>query len=94
MSALAALFAMLGTLLIGAISPGPSFVFVVRTAVAKSRADGSDEQGAKHGEQGGKSGHGATIPSRHSSESESSTAGETSLLPRRERAMSLVSEAN
>ena len=40
MSALAALFAMLGTLLIGAISPGPSFVFVVRTAVAKSRADG------------------------------------------------------
>jgi threonine/homoserine/homoserine lactone efflux protein len=35
-----ALFALLGTLLIGAISPGPSFVFVVRTSVARSRADG------------------------------------------------------
>ncbi|MCR4283633.1 MAG: LysE family transporter [Bauldia sp.] len=40
LTALAALLAMLGTLLIGAISPGPSFVFVVRTAVAKSRGDG------------------------------------------------------
>ena len=40
MSPLAALLAMLGTLLVGAISPGPSFVFVVRTAVAKSRSDG------------------------------------------------------
>ncbi|BCP53196.1 threonine transporter [Kaistia sp. 32K] len=40
MTPLAALFAILGALLIGAISPGPSFVFVVRTAVAQSRADG------------------------------------------------------
>jgi threonine/homoserine/homoserine lactone efflux protein len=40
MTPLAALFALLGTLLIGAISPGPSFVFVVRTAVAQSRRDG------------------------------------------------------
>jgi len=40
MSALATLFALLGTLLIGAISPGPSFVFVVRTSVGQSRADG------------------------------------------------------
>ena len=40
MTPFAALFAILGALLIGAISPGPSFVFVVRTAVAKSRADG------------------------------------------------------
>ena len=40
MTPLAALFAILGALLVGAISPGPSFVFVVRTAVAQSRADG------------------------------------------------------
>jgi threonine/homoserine/homoserine lactone efflux protein len=40
MTPFAALFAILGALLIGAISPGPSFVFVVRTAVAKSRTDG------------------------------------------------------
>ena len=40
MTAFAALFAMLGTLLVGAISPGPSFVFVVRISVAQSRADG------------------------------------------------------
>lgn len=40
MSSLAALFAILGALIIGAISPGPSFVFVVRTAVARSRLDG------------------------------------------------------
>jgi threonine/homoserine/homoserine lactone efflux protein len=39
-SAFLTLLAMLGTLLIGAISPGPSFVFVVRIAVARSRADG------------------------------------------------------
>jgi threonine/homoserine/homoserine lactone efflux protein len=39
-NSLAALFAILGALLVGAISPGPSFVFVVRTAVAKSRGDG------------------------------------------------------
>src|SRR5664279_1383753 len=38
--ALLTLLAMLGTLLIGAISPGPSFVFVVRIAAARSRADG------------------------------------------------------
>jgi threonine/homoserine/homoserine lactone efflux protein len=40
MSAHAALFAILGALFLGAMSPGPSFVFVVRTAVARSRADG------------------------------------------------------
>ncbi|MDB5540397.1 MAG: threonine transporter [Devosia sp.] len=34
------LFSILGALLIGAISPGPSFVFVVRTAVAQSRREG------------------------------------------------------
>lgn len=34
------LFAILGALLLGAISPGPSFVFVVRTAVAQSRGEG------------------------------------------------------
>jgi threonine/homoserine/homoserine lactone efflux protein len=35
-----ALFAILGALLVGAISPGPSFVFVVRTSVAQSRVEG------------------------------------------------------
>jgi threonine/homoserine/homoserine lactone efflux protein len=39
-AALVTLLAILGTLLIGAISPGPSFVFIVRTSVARSRADG------------------------------------------------------
>jgi len=39
-SPLASLFAILGALLVGAISPGPSFVFVVRTSVARSRVDG------------------------------------------------------
>lgn len=34
------LFAILGALLVGAISPGPSFVYVVRTSVAQSRRDG------------------------------------------------------
>jgi threonine/homoserine/homoserine lactone efflux protein len=34
------LFAILGALLIGAISPGPSFVYIVRTSVAQSRRDG------------------------------------------------------
>jgi threonine/homoserine/homoserine lactone efflux protein len=34
------LLSILGALLLGAISPGPSFVFVVRTAVAQSRAEG------------------------------------------------------
>jgi threonine/homoserine/homoserine lactone efflux protein len=37
---LAALLAILGALFLGAMSPGPSFVFVVRTAVARSRRDG------------------------------------------------------
>ena len=36
----AALLGILGTLAIGAMSPGPSFVFVVRTAIARSRAAG------------------------------------------------------
>lgn len=35
-----ALISILGALLVGAISPGPSFVFVVRTAVAQSRVEG------------------------------------------------------
>ena len=35
-----ALLTVLGALLMGAISPGPSFVFVVRTSVAESRAAG------------------------------------------------------
>ncbi len=40
MSSMLVLFAVLGALLLGAISPGPSFVFVVRTAVAQSRREG------------------------------------------------------
>lgn len=40
MADLLALFTILGALLIGAISPGPSFVFVVRTSVAQSRTEG------------------------------------------------------
>jgi threonine/homoserine/homoserine lactone efflux protein len=40
LGSLAALFSILGTLLIGAISPGPAFVFVVRTSVAQSRREG------------------------------------------------------
>lgn len=40
MTSFAALLAILGALLVGAISPGPSFVFVVRTSVARSRLDG------------------------------------------------------
>jgi threonine/homoserine/homoserine lactone efflux protein len=40
MTAFITLLSILGALLIGAISPGPSFVFVMRTAVAQSRADG------------------------------------------------------
>jgi threonine/homoserine/homoserine lactone efflux protein len=40
MDGLVALFSILGALLVGAISPGPSFVFVVRTSVAQSRAEG------------------------------------------------------
>ena len=38
--ALTTLLTILGALLIGAISPGPSFVYVVRTSVAQSRRDG------------------------------------------------------
>jgi len=40
MSATLTLLSILGALLLGAISPGPSFVFVVRTAVAQSRTEG------------------------------------------------------
>jgi RhtB (resistance to homoserine/threonine) family protein len=40
MTPLLTLLAILGTLAIGAMSPGPSFVLVVRTAVAQSRRDG------------------------------------------------------
>ena len=40
MDAFIALGAILGALLIGAISPGPSFVLVARTAIATSRRDG------------------------------------------------------
>ena len=40
MADMVALFAILGALLVGAISPGPSFVFVVRTSVAQSRLEG------------------------------------------------------
>jgi threonine/homoserine/homoserine lactone efflux protein len=37
---LVSLFSILGALILGCISPGPSFVFVTRTAVAVSRRDG------------------------------------------------------
>jgi threonine/homoserine/homoserine lactone efflux protein len=40
MTATAAFFGILGALAIGAMSPGPSFVFVARTAIALSRRDG------------------------------------------------------
>ncbi|MBR0641926.1 LysE family translocator [Plastoroseomonas hellenica] len=40
MSAAAALFAILGALLVGVISPGPSFVLVSRIAVTRSRLHG------------------------------------------------------
>ena len=40
MAEFVALFTILGALLVGAISPGPSFVFVVRTSVAQSRVEG------------------------------------------------------
>ena len=40
MSSILVLFSILGALLIGAISPGPSFVLVSRIAVASSRRDG------------------------------------------------------
>jgi threonine/homoserine/homoserine lactone efflux protein len=37
---LVSLLSILGALILGCISPGPSFVFVTRTAVALSRRDG------------------------------------------------------
>ncbi|MEO8882977.1 MAG: LysE family transporter [Devosia sp.] len=40
LSPLLPLLAILGALLVGAISPGPSFVYIVRTSVAQSRRDG------------------------------------------------------
>jgi threonine/homoserine/homoserine lactone efflux protein len=40
LDALIALGAILGALLIGAISPGPSFVLVARISIARSRRDG------------------------------------------------------
>jgi threonine/homoserine/homoserine lactone efflux protein len=40
MSQLGIVAAILGALLIGAISPGPSFVMVLRTSISLSRADG------------------------------------------------------
>jgi len=40
MEAITALAGLLGVLLIGSISPGPSFVLVARTAVGRSRRDG------------------------------------------------------
>jgi threonine/homoserine/homoserine lactone efflux protein len=40
MTETAALFSILGALLLGAISPGPSFVLVSRIAMTRSRADG------------------------------------------------------
>jgi len=40
MEAIIVLVPLLGAILIGAISPGPSFVLVARTAIAVSRLDG------------------------------------------------------
>ena len=40
MELLVAVTAILGAILIGAVSPGPSFVLVARTAIAVSRSDG------------------------------------------------------
>src|SRR5690242_5987930 len=40
MDALIAFLSILAALAVGAISPGPSFVFVVRTSLAQSRRDG------------------------------------------------------
>jgi len=40
MNATAALAGILGALFVGVVSPGPSFVLVARTAVARSRRDG------------------------------------------------------
>ena len=40
MESVTALAGLLGVLLVGSVSPGPSFVLVARTAVARSRRDG------------------------------------------------------
>ena len=40
MEPVAALAVLLGVLLVGSVSPGPSFVLVARMAVARSRRDG------------------------------------------------------
>lgn len=40
MDPIVSVIAILGALLVGAISPGPSFVLVARTAIAQSRLDG------------------------------------------------------
>jgi threonine/homoserine/homoserine lactone efflux protein len=40
MEGLLPLFAILGAVIVGAMIPGPSFVFVARTSIAQSRADG------------------------------------------------------
>jgi threonine/homoserine/homoserine lactone efflux protein len=40
MESIVSLAALLGALTVGAMSPGPSFVLVARTAIARSRADG------------------------------------------------------
>lgn len=40
MDPIVSLFSILGALILGCISPGPSFVFVMRTSVATSRRDG------------------------------------------------------
>ena len=40
MEPVVSLVALLGALALGAMSPGPSFVLVARTAIARSRADG------------------------------------------------------
>ncbi len=40
MDPVVSLFSILGALVLGAISPGPSFLFVARTAVAASRRSG------------------------------------------------------
>src|SRR5499426_1510915 len=40
MESVVSLVALLGALAVGAMSPGPSFVFVARTAIARSRSDG------------------------------------------------------
>src|SRR5579871_5568683 len=40
MEPIVALASIVGAMILGAISPGPSFVFVVRTSLANSRRDG------------------------------------------------------